>query len=100
MLVVAGENAWSITGGMNAQELVAETRRALRPIGDAIGGHRFLDLFRAREVPDDRLRAMVVEQHAIVPSDRRSFAYLAARFPAGAAGEFFLDLADGEGRAL
>jgi thiaminase len=85
---------------MNAQELVGQTRRELRPIGETISGHRFLDLLEARSVPEDRLRALVAEQHAIISSDRRSFAHLAARFPAGEAGEFFLDMAAGEGTAL
>lgn len=40
------------------------------------------------------------EQHAIVSSDRRSFAHLATRFPAGLAGEFFLGMAKSEGLAL
>jgi thiaminase len=87
-------------GGMNARELVDQTRQALRPIGETISGHRFLDLLDARAVPEDRLRALVAEQHAIISSDRRSFAHLAGRFPAGEAGEFFLDMAAGEGTAL
>jgi hypothetical protein len=37
---------------------------------------------------------------AIVSSDRRSFAQLAARFPSGGAEEFFLGMAEGEGVAL
>jgi thiaminase len=85
---------------MNARELVAETRRDLRPIDEAIGGHRFLDLVKARNVPEERLRALVAEQHAIVSSDRRGFTHLAARFPASAAGKFFLDLAASERAAL
>lgn len=85
---------------MNARELVDEARRELAPIGETIAGHRFLGLLRERAVPEDRLRALVAEQHAIVSSDRRSFAHLAGRFPDGAAGEFLLDLAAGEGTAL
>jgi thiaminase len=86
--------------GMDARRLVDETRLALRPTGDSIAGHRFLGLLEARAVPEDRLRALVAEQHAIISSDRRGFAHLAARFPEGTAGEFFLDLAAGEGAAL
>lgn len=85
---------------MNARELVAETRRSLRQVGDAISSHRFLDLLEAHKVPKERLGALVAEQHAIVSSDRRSFAHLAARFPTDPAGEFFLDMAAGEGTAL
>lgn len=85
---------------MTAAELVEQTQRELAPTAEAIRSHRFLDRLRAGEVPDERLRAIAGEQHAIVSSDRRSFAQLAARFPAGLAGEFFLGMAGGEGLAL
>ncbi|HEX2301962.1 MAG TPA: hypothetical protein VHH34_26215, partial [Pseudonocardiaceae bacterium] len=83
-----------------AGELVAQTRRELSQTAEAIRSHRFLQRLRAREVPGQRLRALAGEQYAIVSSDRRSFAQLAARFPGGRAGGFFLDLAQGEGVAL
>jgi thiaminase len=86
--------------GTTAGELVAQTRRELAETAEAISSHRFLELLRARDVSDERLCALVGEQHAIVSSDRRSFAQLAARFPAGLAGEFFLGMAEGEGLAL
>jgi hypothetical protein len=86
--------------GSTAGQLVARTADELAGTAAAIRSHRFLDRLRAREVPDARLRALAGEQHAIVSSDRRSFAQLAARFPAGLAGEFFLGMAEGEGVAL
>ncbi|MGH4012364.1 MAG: transcriptional regulator [Pseudonocardiaceae bacterium] len=86
--------------GTTAGELVAQTQRELVDTADAIRSHRFLERLRARDVPDERLRALAGEQHAIVSSDRRSFAQLAARFPAGLAGGFFLGMAEGEGLAL
>ncbi|MGH3973330.1 MAG: hypothetical protein ACRDS9_08390, partial [Pseudonocardiaceae bacterium] len=86
--------------GFVARELVAQTRRELVETAHAIRSHRFLERLRARDVPLERLHALAGEQHAIVSSDRRSFAQLAARFPAGLAGEFFLDMADSEGLAL
>jgi thiaminase len=86
--------------GTPGRMLVAETQRDLADAAAAIRSHRFLDRLRAREVPEERLRALAGEQHAIVSSDRRSFAQLAARFPSGLAGDFFLDMAAGEGVAL
>jgi len=86
--------------GITAGELVAQTRRELAATAEAIRSHRFLDRLRARKVPDERLRALAGEQHSIVSSDRRSFAQLAARFPAGLAGAFFLGMAESEGLAL
>jgi thiaminase len=86
--------------GATAGELVAQARRELVETADAIRSHRFLERLRSREVADERLRALAAAQHAIVSSDRRSFAVLAARFPSGLAGEFFLGMAEGEGVAL
>jgi thiaminase len=86
--------------GITAGELVAETQQELAETADAIRSHRFLERLRARAVPEERLRALAAEQYAIVSSDRRSFAQLAARFPSGLAGEFFLGMAQGEGVAL
>lgn len=86
--------------GLAAVRLVAETRRELSPVAEAISGHRFLGLLRSHSVPEDRLRGLAAEQRAIVSSDRRSFAMLAARFPGGHAGDFFLSMAEGEGAAL
>jgi hypothetical protein len=86
--------------GTTAGELVARARGELVETAEAIRSHRFLERLRSREVADERLRALAGEQHAIVSSDRRSFAVLAARFPSGLAGEFFLGMAEGEGAAL
>jgi thiaminase len=86
--------------GTAASELVAQTRRELGETADAVCAHRFLERLRARGVPRVRLRALAGEQFAIVSSDRRSFAQLATRFPAGLAGELFLSMAQSEGRAL
>src|SRR6266498_3185883 len=72
--------------GATAGELVAQTQRELAEIAEAIRSHRFLERLRTRAVPEDRLRALAGEQHAIVSSDRRSFAQLAARFPFGLPG--------------
>jgi thiaminase len=86
--------------GMSAGRLVVQTQRELAEVAEAIRAHRFLERLRTREVPEQRLRALTGEQHAIVSSDRRSFAQLTARFPSGLAGEFFLGMAEGDGVAL
>jgi thiaminase len=83
-----------------ASELVAQAQGELADVAEAIRSHRFLELLRSRDVPPERLAALAGAQHMIVSSDRRSFAVLAARFPGGLAGEFFLNLAEGEGVAL
>ncbi|MGH3951276.1 MAG: transcriptional regulator [Pseudonocardiaceae bacterium] len=83
-----------------ANTLLAETQRELAETANAIRSHRFLERLSNREISDERLRALAGEQHAIVSSDRRSFAQLATRFPAGLAGAFFLTMAEGEGIAL
>jgi hypothetical protein len=86
--------------GASAGDVVAQTRSELADIADSIRSHRFLELLRTRDVPRERLAAFAAAQHMIVSSDRRSFAVLAARFPAGLAGELFLGVAEGEGLAL
>jgi len=86
--------------GIIVSELVERIQRELVETADAIRSHRFLVRLRARDVPWERLRALAAEEHAIVSSDRRSFAQLAARFPLGLAGEFFLGMAESEGLAL
>ncbi|MDL4813932.1 hypothetical protein [Actinomadura opuntiae] len=80
----------------SVSELVA---RAREEIG-AAGGNRFLDLLETGELPRERLVWLAAEEFRIVSSDQRSFALLAARFPAAPAGGMFLGLAQGEARAL
>jgi TENA/THI-4/PQQC family len=86
--------------GASAGDVVAQTRSELADVAESIRSHRFLELLRTRDVPRERLGALAGAQHMIVSSDRRSFAVLAARFPGGLAGEFFLGMAEGEGLAL
>src|SRR5436190_6794472 len=88
-----------MTGSL-AGDVVAQTRSELADIAESIRSHRFIELLRTRDVPRERLAAFAGAQQAIVSSDRRSFAVLAARFPFGLAGEFFLGMAEGEGVAL
>src|ERR687897_274791 len=90
----------SETATISPDQLVATVRGELEDAERAIRSHRFLDLLNRREVPRERLREFAGEQHSIVSSDRRSFAQLAARFPAPPAGDFFLGMAQGEGEAL
>jgi thiaminase len=85
---------------LRAAELLADTRARLADLDGAIRSHRFLDLVAARGLPEGRLRSLAGEQWTIITSDRRSFATLAARFPAHVAGDVFLSLAEGEGEAL
>jgi thiaminase len=84
----------------SAAALMAQTQRDLAEVAEAIRSHRFLDRLRTGDVPRERLQALAAEEYAIVSSDRRSFAQLAARFPSEPAGSFFLGLAEGEGLAL
>jgi hypothetical protein len=80
-----------------ASELVARAREDAA--ADA-RGNRFLALLEAGELPRERLVWLAGEEYRIVSSDQRSFALLAARYPAPPAGEMFLGLAQGEAQAL
>jgi hypothetical protein len=73
---------------VSARGLLAELRAELAPVEQAIRRHRYL----GADLPDGALRAFAGEQHTILGSDRRSFAYLAARFPEPPVGDFFLGL--------
>lgn len=83
-----------------AAALITATRAELADVDRAIRAHPFLERAQRGDVPRERLRAFAAQQHAIVSSDRRSFAALAARFPEPPAGDLFLALAGGEGEAL
>jgi hypothetical protein len=78
-----------------AEELIHRAREENPRVGS-----RFLDLLEAGSVPRDGLARLAGEQYHIVSSDRRSFAFFAARFPEPPAGEMFLALAGGESEAL
>ena len=82
-----------------ARALLDQLAGELRSVEDQIRSHRFVEAVAVGEVPRVRLAALAGEQHAVVASDRRSFACLAARFPAPPAGDLFLALAGGEGEA-
>lgn len=84
----------------DAAALVAGLREPLAPVEEAIRSHRAIAALRDGELPRQRLVALAGEQRRVIASDRRSFAQLAARFPAPPAGDFFLSMAEGEGQAL
>src|SRR5438034_2795290 len=87
-----------IIAAVRTRVLLDELRSELAPVEAAIRGHRYLGSFAAA-LPRS-LERFTGEQYAILTSDRRSFAQLAARFPAGGPGDLFLALAEGEGQAL
>jgi thiaminase len=78
-----------------AEELIHRAREE-----NPRSGSRFLDLLEEGSVSRDGLTRLAGEQYHIVSSDRRSFAFFAARFPEPPAGEMFLALAGGESEAL
>jgi hypothetical protein len=80
-----------------ADRLLQEVRQELATVE---GMNHFVELAAEGSAPRERLAALACEELLIVPSDRRSFAFLAARFPDAPAGELFLSLAQGEGVAL
>jgi thiaminase len=83
-----------------AAALVDEVRAELAPIEGKLASHPFVSALAGGEVPTASLQRFAGEQHWIISSDRRSFAYLTTRYADSAAGELFLGLAQGEGTAL
>ncbi|RJL31718.1 transcriptional regulator [Bailinhaonella thermotolerans] len=80
---------------MKAEEIIEAARARTRP-----QPNRFLEELAAGRVTEAGLRRLAGEQYRILVSDRRSFSLLASRFPENPAGDLFLGLAAGEGRAL
>jgi len=79
----------------SGRELLAGVRRELAPIEN-----RLVALIATGEAPRAVFRLIAAEESRIVPSDQRSFLYLAARADEPGAREFFAGLAAGEGIAL
>jgi len=84
----------------SAAALVDQIRAELAPIDRKLASHSFISALAGGEVPTESLARFAGEQHWIISSDRRSFAYLTARYADSAAGELFLSLSQGEGTAL
>ena len=84
----------------SAAALVDQIRAELAPIDQKLANHPFTSALAGGGVPTESLERFAGEQYWILSSDRRSFAYLAARYADSAAGELFLGLAQGEGTAL
>ncbi|MEV8475341.1 transcriptional regulator [Streptomyces sp. NPDC051173] len=81
-----------------AREVLADATAGLAP---ADGANPLVPLIAAGEAPREVFAALALEQHHIIPADRRSFLHLADRAelqPAVAA--FFHFLAEGETAAL
>ena len=81
----------------NARALLASMRQEFLPRSE---DNRFVPLVADGTAPLAAIGALAAEQHRILPSDRRSFLYAAARAADTPAGEFFAGLAAGESAAI
>jgi thiaminase len=79
-----------------AQELVAEVRRDLRPVEERLLQHPYLQAVEAGRLPRERLALFAGEQYAIIASDLRSVGLLVNRYGATPSGDFFLNVLQGE----
>jgi hypothetical protein len=78
---------------MTAVRLLAELREEFLPAAE---DNRLVPAVAQGKAPLAAIGALAAEQHRIVPSDQRSFLFLAARSAGSPAGEFFAGLAGGE----
>jgi hypothetical protein len=85
--------------GVRAADLVESLRSSLAPVEAALRSHSVLGALAEGHVAPGRLNAIAGEQRRIIASDRRSFAQLAARFPAAPAGPWLLAMAQAEDQA-
>lgn len=69
-----------------------EIREELAPVRDQLLAHGYVAAVEEGLIQLEQLRPFACEQWAIISSDVRSVAHLASRF----AGDFFLDVLDGE----
>jgi thiaminase len=81
---------------MRAQSLIEEIQAELAPAAERLRTHPYLLAFEAGTAPLGALRPFVGAQRAIIASDARSVALLAARSDE----TLFLDVLDGERAAL
>jgi hypothetical protein len=82
---------------MTAEDVASLVDRAQRGIAEEAVENRFLSLLESGAVPAERLAWLAGELYRLVGSDQRSFALLAARFPAQG---LFIAMAGGEAEAL
>src|SRR5215218_1028575 len=87
-------------GTPTGRELLEQASAEVADVERLIREHPFLEALEAGQASRSALEALAAEQHLIIPSDRGSFAQLAARFPEDPAGAFFLSMAEGEGLAF
>ncbi|EIV95468.1 transcriptional regulator [Frankia sp. QA3] len=80
----------------SAVQLLDAVRAELAPAPDA---NRFVAEVARGGAPLSSVAALAAEESRVVPSDRRSFLFLAARAADTVAGEFFSALAAGESQA-
>lgn len=80
----------------SAADLLTAIRAELAPTET----NPLVPLIEAGEAPLAAIAALAAEQSRVIPSDRRSFLYLAARAADSPVGEFFATLAAGENLAL
>jgi pyrroloquinoline quinone (PQQ) biosynthesis protein C len=80
----------------DVQELLESLTRELEPVERAIRGHRYVDALERGKLTREDLVAFAGQEYPMILSDRRSFAYLASRFPTPPAADFFLTLAQDE----
>ncbi len=79
-----------------AQALVEEIRRELRPIEERLVQHPYVSALEANRIPRESLRFFAGEQYVIIGSDLRSVAHLVSRFGGSAGRDFFMGVLQGE----
>jgi thiaminase len=80
--------------------LLESIRRDLSPTDEQLRQHPYLEALENGHIPQDALRRLAGEQHAIITSDLRSVALLVNRFGDTPAGGFLLGVLQGERLAL
>ena len=83
-----------------AERLVEEIRRNIKPLEEAILKHSYLEALEGGRIPKEKLSYFVGEQHRIIQSDLRSIALVVSRCTTEKSRDFFLDVLKGEEAAF
>ena len=84
----------------DARHLIETIRNELKPVEEAIVGHRYLEALRTGHVPQQAFRIFAGQQYHIIASDLRSIALLVARHDNLVSRPYLLGLLQGENTAF
>lgn len=84
----------------DALQLIEQIRSDLKPLGEKISGHPYLEALEEGGIPLDLLKVFAGQQHHIISSDMRSIALILSREGLRPSRRFLMNMVQGEAAAL